>query len=114
MDWTGNTDGSGNVKPISANYNAQGNPVPVFTNVSIGGRTWNVFKGSNGSNNVYSFLNTSMTNSATVDVKAITTWIEGQGWFGNVTLGNVQFGYEITSSSGGLTFATNAFGLSCH
>ena len=30
-----------------------------------------------------------------------------RGWFGDVTLGNVQFGYEITSSSGGKDFVTN-------
>jgi hypothetical protein len=35
-----------------------------------------------------------------------------KGYFGNVTLGNVQFGFEITSSSGGLNFTTNSFSVS--
>lgn len=116
MNSTGNTDGSGNVKPISYNWNAAGNPVPVYTNQSIGGHTWNVFRGNNGSNDVFSFLRTSKTNSGTVDVKAIQNWIKNQGWFGNITLGNVQLGFEITSSYGnngsGLNFTTNSYSVS--
>jgi hypothetical protein len=88
----------------------------VYTNVSVGGHTWNVFRGNNGSNNVYSFLRTSNTSSATVDVKAIQTWIKNKGWFGNITLGNVQFGFEITSSygtnGGGLNFTCNSYSVS--
>lgn len=111
MNYTGTTSGGGNVKPISYNWNSSGNPVPVYTNVSVGGSTWNVFRGSNGSNAVFSFLRTSKTNSATVDIKAILNWIKGQGWFGNITLGNVQFGFEITSSSGGLNFVCNSYSV---
>ena len=39
-------------------------------------------------------------------------WIRSAGWFGNITVGNVQFGYEITSSSGGLNFTTNGYSVS--
>lgn len=102
----------GSVGPISYTYNSSGQPVAVATNVSVGGHTWNVYRGSNGSNAVFSFLRTSNTTSGTVDVKAILNWIKNQGWFGNVTLGNVQFGYEITSSSGGLDFTTNSYSVS--
>lgn len=116
MNYTGNTDGSGNVKPISYNWNAAGNPVAVATGVSVGGATWNVFRGSNGSNNVYSFLRTTKTNNSTVDIRAICNWIKSQGWFGNITMGNVQFGYEITSSYGtngaGLNYTTNSYSVS--
>jgi len=116
LNYTGSSSGSGNVKPISYNYNASGAAVPVYTNVSVGGHTWNVFRGNNGSNNVYSFLRTSNTSSATVDVKAIQTWIKNKGWFGNITLGNVQFGFEITSSygtnGGGLNFTCNSYSVS--
>jgi hypothetical protein len=42
----------------------------------------------------------------------VATWIRDRGWFGNVTIGNVQFGYEITSSAGGLNFQTNSFSVS--
>lgn len=114
MNWTGNTDGSGNVKPIAYNWSAQGSPIPVYTNVTIGGFNWNVFRGNNGSNNVYSFLAQNKPTNATVDVKAMMNWIKSQGWIGDVTLGNVQFGYEITSSNGGMTFATNSFGVNCY
>jgi hypothetical protein len=39
-------------------------------------------------------------------------WIESRGWFGDVTLGSVQFGFEITSSSGGLNFTANNYSVS--
>jgi hypothetical protein len=107
LNYTSNSNGSGNIKPISYTWNASGNPVPTHTNVSIGGHTWNVFRGHNGGNNVYSFLRTSKTNNATIDLKAIMNWVRARGWFGDITVGNLQFGYEITSSSGGLNFVTN-------
>ncbi|MFG3409466.1 hypothetical protein [Streptomyces sp. NPDC048142] len=78
-------------------------------NVSLGGHNWNVYKGTNGSNQVFSFLRTSDSRSGTVDIKPILTWIaHTKGWMpGNETIGDVQFGYEITSSPGGLDFITN-------
>jgi hypothetical protein len=112
MNYTSNANGSGNIKPISYNWNANGNPVPTHTNVSIGGHTWNVFRGHNGGNNVYSFLRTSKTNNATINVKAMMDWVRARGWFGDVTVGDVQFGYEITSSSGGLNYVTNSYSVS--
>jgi hypothetical protein len=111
MNYTGKPDGSGNVKPIAAKYDAYGKAVPEYTNVSIGGSTWNVFKGSNGSNAVFSFLRTSNTNSATVDARAILKWIRTKGWMGDVTLGNFQYGFEITSSSGGMNFTVNSYSV---
>ncbi|MEV8567535.1 hypothetical protein AB0436_18510 [Streptomyces sp. NPDC051322] len=82
-------------------------------NVSVGGSTWTVYKGSNGSNAVFSFVRTSNTNSSTVDVLAVMNWLKNsKQWLGDVTLGDVQFGYEITSSSGGLNFSTNSFSVS--
>jgi hypothetical protein len=81
------------------------------TTVSVGGHTWDVYKGSNGSNAVFSFLRTSNTDSGTVDVLAVLNWIKARGWFGDVTLGEVQFGFEITSSSGGLNFTTNSYSV---
>jgi hypothetical protein len=112
MNYTSNPNGSGNIKPISYNWNANGNPVPTHTNVSIGGHTWNVFRGHNGGNNVYSFLRTSKTNSATINAKAMMDWVRARGWFGDITVGDVQFGYEITSSSGGLNYVTNSYSVS--
>lgn len=82
------------------------------TTVSAGGHNWNVYKGGNGSSQVFSFVRTGNTSGGTVDVKAVLDWIRNAGWFGDITVGNVQFGYEITSSSGGLNFTTNDFSVS--
>ena len=85
--------------------NKQGAVGPIGTlqtTATVGGHSWSVYRGSNGSNAVFSFIRSGNTNAGTVDVKAILTWIQGRGWFGNVTLSRVQFGYEITSSSGGM------------
>lgn len=115
MNYTGNANGSGNVKPISYNYSATGAAIAVYTNQSIGGHTWNVYRGHNGSNNVYSFLRTSKTNSGTIDAKAILNWIKNKGWIGNITVGDVQFGFEITSSygtnGGGLNYTCNSYSV---
>lgn len=45
----------GGAKAISYNYDAQGNPVPIAT-VTLAGIKWNLYKGSNGVNVVFSFL----------------------------------------------------------
>lgn len=82
------------------------------TTVSVGGHTWQVYKGSNGVNQVFSFVRTGNTSSGTVDILAVLKWIQSRGWYGNETLGNVQFGFEITSASGGKTFTTNSYSVS--
>ncbi len=102
----------GDVNPISYNWDQYGNPVAVFTNVTAGGHTWNVYQGSNNSNPVYSFVRTGNTNSGTVDILAILKWIESKGWFsGTQTVNTVQFGFEITSSSAGLDFICNSYSV---
>ncbi|WUC44843.1 hypothetical protein OG692_24465 [Streptomyces cellulosae] len=81
--------------------------------VSLGGHTWNVYKGSNGANEVFSFLRTSDSTSGTVDILPVLKWIKDtKGWMGNETIGDVQFGYEITSSAGGLDFRTDSLTVS--
>ncbi|WBO63513.1 glycoside hydrolase family 12 protein [Streptomyces camelliae] len=81
--------------------------------VSLGGSTWTVYKGNNGSNDVFSFVRSSNSSSGTVDVLPILKWIKDtKGWFGDVTIGDFQFGFEITSSSGGLNFAVNSESIS--
>ena len=71
--FTSNTAGGSNVNeimiwlanfnagPISAVYNSDGTPQPAASNVDIAGHTWNLYSGSNGANNVFSFLPTSGT-----------------------------------------------------
>ena len=77
--------------------------------LTLGGHTWTVYKGNNGANDVFSFVRTSNSSSGTVNVLPILKWIKDtKGWFGNVTIGDLQFGFEITSSSGGLAFTTNS------
>ncbi|WP_311922969.1 GH12 family glycosyl hydrolase domain-containing protein [Microbispora sp. H10836] len=81
------------------------------TSVTVGGHSWDVYRGSNGSNQVFSFVRRGNATSGTVDIKAVLTWLRTNNWFGDVTLGDVQFGYEITSSSGGMDFRTNGYSL---
>ncbi len=102
----------GSVNPISYNWTSAGQPIPVKSNVSVGGHSWNVYQGTNGSNIVYSFVRTSNTNSGTVDILAILNWINKNGWFNSSqTVNTVQFGFEITSSSAGLDFITNSYSV---
>ena len=87
-------------------------PIGTFqTNATVGGHDWAVYRGSNGSAQVFSFLRRSNTTAGTVDILAIMNWIRARAWFGDVTLSRAQFGYEITSSSGGLDFRTNQFSV---
>lgn len=84
--FTANTAGGANVNeimiwlanynagPISATYNSSGQPVPVASNISLGGHTWNLYSGSNGANNVFSFLPTSGTvTNFSADLKTFLT-----------------------------------------
>jgi hypothetical protein len=81
------------------------------TAATVGGHSWDVFSGSNGANQVFSFVRQGNTNAATVDIRAVLTWIRSRGWFGDVTVGEVQFGFEITSSAGGLNFTSNSYSV---
>jgi hypothetical protein len=82
------------------------------TSASVGGHSWDVFSGSNGANQVFSFVRQGNTSAGTVDILAVLNWIRARGWFGDVVVGEVQFGFEITSSSGGLMFTSNSFAVS--
>lgn len=101
----------GAVGPISYNYGSNG-AIPVYTNVSLGGHTWNIYRGNNGSNDVFSFVRTSDTNSGTVNILAILNWINGQGWYNNPVLNEVQFGFEISRSPSGNNFNCNSYSVS--
>ena len=100
---------SGLPQPISYNWTAAGYAKPVYTNVSVGGHTWNIFRGDNTANLVYSFVRTSKTNNATVDIKAILKWLVSKGWMTDTTVGEVQYGFEISQSSPGKDFVTNRY-----
>lgn len=100
-----------NAGPISFNYDAQGSPVPVAKSVSLAGHTWNVYSGSNGANNVFSFLPTSGTiTSFSGDLKVFLTWLtQNQGLSTSQFLVTAQAGTEPTSGSATLT--TSAYSL---
>ena len=114
LNYTGTSSGCGNVKPISYNWTSGGCAIPVYQNVNVGGSTWNIYRGSNGANQVFSFLRTSKTNNTAIDVLAILRWLNGQGWMGNVTVGDVQYGFEITSSAGGMNFGSHNFSVQAY
>jgi hypothetical protein len=101
---------NGAVGPIAESYDANG-AVPAFRNISVGGQTWNVYRGSNGANAVYSFLRIGNTNSGSIDVLAVLKWLRTQGWWGDVTVGDVQFGFEISGDNGSQAFTDNSFNI---
>ncbi|UII19670.1 RICIN domain-containing protein [Fulvivirga ligni] len=108
MNW------AGAMGPISYNYGCNGYPssaCPVATNVNIGGHTWNLYEGTNGSATVYSFLRTSNTNAATVNITQMSQWLASNGYFSsNTNIHEIQFGFEITSASNG-NFTVNSYSL---
>jgi hypothetical protein len=80
---------------------------------SIGGSTWNIYRGSNGSNAVFSFVRTSNETSGSVDIKAIFSWLSSKAWLTGATLSTVQFGWEITSTNNTTeNFTVNSYSLS--
>ncbi|MEU7871286.1 cellulose binding domain-containing protein [Dactylosporangium sp. NPDC049140] len=100
----------GAVGPIAGSYDSNG-AVPDARNVSVGGHTWNVYRGSNGSNAVFSFVRTGNTNSGSVDVLAVMNWLRTNNWWGDVTVGQVQFGFELSGTAGQSNFVCNNFTL---
>ncbi|KAJ6598447.1 glycoside hydrolase family 12 protein [Mycena vulgaris] len=100
-----------NAGPISAVYNSAGQPVPKASNLSLGGHTWNLYFGSNGANNVYSFLPTSGTvPSFNSDINLFLKYLtSSQGVSTAQFLTTAQGGTEATS--GAATLTTSAFSL---
>jgi len=100
-----------NAGPISAQYGSNGQPVPKASNISLAGHTWNLFFGSNGANNVYSFLPTSGTiTSFSGDINTFFKYLtSSQGVSSSQYLKTAQAGTEPTSGTG--TLATTAFSL---
>jgi hypothetical protein len=92
-------------------YGAVGPLGSLQTTTWVGGHTWDIYRGFNGSMQVFSFVRTSNISSGTVDIRAIAQWLRSQGWMGDVTMGNATFGFEISSSAGGKDFITNQFSV---
>ncbi len=97
--------------PIASSYNCNG-ACASYTNVNVGGYTWNVYEGYTD-HEVYSLVNTSQAYSGTVNILAVLKWLESQGLMSDPTLGAVQFGWEITSTvSGGENWTCNNYDVS--
>jgi hypothetical protein len=80
--------------------------------LGLDGRTFNVFKGWNGANNVYSFVDTGTVTSGTYNILDVLKWIQyTKGWMSNKTLGKVQFGSEITTENPGQNFAVDGYSV---
>ncbi|KAJ7267406.1 glycoside hydrolase family 12 protein [Mycena rebaudengoi] len=107
MIWLANI----NAGPISFVYNSAGQPVPVASNVSLGGHTWNLYSGSNGANNVFSFLPTSGTvTSFNADINLFLKYLTSNGRVATSQfLTTVQGGTEATS--GAATLTSSAFSV---
>jgi hypothetical protein len=104
----------GKMGPIARSWDATGKPAIEVADVTVGGHTWNVYKGTNGYNVVISFMCKTQQVAGEVDVKAILDWINARGWFaahGDVLLDEVQFGWEIAGSPGGRDFAVRDFAV---
>lgn len=82
------------------------------TTVSVGGHTWDFYRGGHSGIQVYSFLRQGNTQSGSVNLGAVLQWLLSTGRIANVTIGNLQFGFEITSSAGGQNFTVNSYSLS--
>lgn len=102
MIWLAALGGAG---PISATGSA------IASNVKIGSNTFNLFYGSNGIQNVYSFVATSTVNSYSGDLKAFFTYlINNQGFSSSVYLKSVQAGTEPFTGSNAV-FTTSAYSV---
>jgi accessory colonization factor AcfC len=100
-------DWNGSVGPIASSYTCNG-ACPIYTNVSIGGSTWNVYQGNTG-HNVVSFLRTTKRTSGTEDCLAIMNWAAANNLLLSNTLNQVQFGVEITATNGWEYFWCNSY-----
>ncbi|PFH48574.1 glycoside hydrolase family 12 protein [Amanita thiersii Skay4041] len=100
-----------NAGPISFVYNSDGTPRPVASNVSLASHSWNVYSGSNGANNVYTFIPTSGSiTSFSGDLNLFLKYLTAnQGVSSSQYLKTAQAGTEATSGTATLT--TSAYSL---
>ncbi|THV38427.1 GH12 family glycosyl hydrolase domain-containing protein [Glycomyces buryatensis] len=79
--------------------------------VELGGHTWDYYQGSNGANEVYSFLAQEQFTQGTVGLTEIAQWLVAQGHMPEVQIDQIQFGWEITSAAGGHDFTVTDYSL---
>jgi hypothetical protein len=87
----------------------------IFSNISISGHVWDIYEGSNGSNNVMTFRRTTNTSSVTnLDIRSILYYAKNATYANNanffngqsVNLLGIQAGWEIIA---GGSFTTNSY-----
>ncbi|KAG2147883.1 glycoside hydrolase family 12 protein [Suillus bovinus] len=109
MIWLANI----NSGPISYNYDAEGNAVPIATGISLENYTWNLYSGFNGVNQVYSFLlpkGSGNINSFSGDVYSFLSYlIDNEGISSSQYLTCAQAGTEVIT--GTAQFTTYAYNL---
>ncbi|MBN1411713.1 MAG: hypothetical protein JW969_12775 [Spirochaetales bacterium] len=79
------------------------NQIPLGTyqtNVTVGGNNCNVYKGYSKNGLVVTFVRTSNTTSGYVNIKDVLNWVKNRGWFGDVTVRQVEFGFEVVQCTG--------------
>jgi len=92
--------------PISFVFNAEGQAVPIASDISVAGFTWNLYSGTNGANAVWSFLTTedSITGFSNVDIMDFFNYlIDNEGLSSSQFLITFQTGTEATSGAATLT-----------
>ena len=78
--------------PISSTYAASGAATPIARAINLAGKSWNLYKGPNGSTTVFSFVATEQVLDFSGDLLDFFVFLEGEG------LGSTQF---VTSIGAG-------------
>jgi len=80
----------------------------IASNVSLAGHVWNIYRGNNGTNNVFTFRRTTNTNSVdNLDLLALINYAKNQGFVqSNYYVLGVQAGFEIIA---GGAFRTESY-----
>ncbi|KIY45771.1 glycoside hydrolase family 12 protein, partial [Fistulina hepatica ATCC 64428] len=102
MVWLSNV----NSEPIASSYDSSGDAEAAETNLSIAGQTWDLYSGSNGSNEVYSFLLSSGEDLTDFDgdlLEFFTYLIDNESLSSSQYIITLQAGTEETSGSATLT-----------
>ncbi|TKA70308.1 hypothetical protein B0A55_08204 [Friedmanniomyces simplex] len=107
MVWLAAIGGAG---PISSSYGSNGKPTAVGS-TTIGGHTFNLYKGPNGATTVYSFVPTAEITSFSGDIKAFFTYLVKAGDISNTQyLTSVGAGTEPTSGKNA-KFTVSAYSM---
>ncbi|KAI9566135.1 glycoside hydrolase family 12 protein [Boletus coccyginus] len=97
MIWLANI----NAGPMSYKYDYYGQPAPIARNLAIAGHSWDLYRGSNGHNEVYSFLSAAgAITSFSGDVFGFFTYLTKKGYItSSEYLVTAQGGTEATCGS---------------